>query len=163
MLLNRKLEIFGIYDSGSNISLINSKLLKLKDSKSNSKNNANLITINGVKKTSGLTTIKIKIFEIEKEVDVYIIDKDNFKYDFLIGLDMIQNFKLIQNENLKITQKNNLNSTHENNLEEIFINKITNLNESVMENIIHNEERYTINFNEHMDTNNFQIKIEHLP
>lgn len=56
-----KLEIFGIYDSGSNVSLINSKLLKLKDNK-NSSNNANLITINGVKRTSGLTTIKIKIF-----------------------------------------------------------------------------------------------------
>lgn len=79
--------------------------MKLKNDKVNDSNKTNLITINGVKKTSGLTTIKIKIFEIEKKVDVYIIDKENFKYDFLIGLDIIKKFKLIQDENLKITQK----------------------------------------------------------
>lgn len=44
-----KLEIFGVYDSGSNVSLINSKLLKLKG-KENSSNNADLVIINGVKK-----------------------------------------------------------------------------------------------------------------
>lgn len=71
--------------------------------------NANLRTINGVKKTNGLTNIKIKIYEIEEKVDVYIIDEENFKYDFLIGLDIIKKFKLIQNEHLKITQNKNLN------------------------------------------------------
>ena len=68
--------------------------------------NANLRTI---KKTNGLTNIKIKIYEIEEKVDIYIIDEENFKYDFLIGLDIIKKFKLIQNEHLKITQNNNLN------------------------------------------------------
>lgn len=56
-------------------------------------------------KTIGLTSIKIKILEIEETVDVYIIDGEEFKYDFLIGLDIIQKFKLVQDENLKITQK----------------------------------------------------------
>ena len=78
-----------MYNSRSNVSLINSKLLKLKNKK-NSIDKENLVTINGVKKTSGLTKLKIKIFEIEENVNVYIIDKPNFRYDFLIGLDMIR-------------------------------------------------------------------------
>lgn len=107
------MQIFGIYDSGSNVSLINSKLLKLKENKLDNSNNANLITINGVTKTSGLTTIKIKIFQIEEKVDVYIIDKENFQYDFLIGLDIIEKFKLIQNENVTISQKPELSIKNE--------------------------------------------------
>lgn len=35
LLLNDTLEIFGIYDSGSNVSLINSKLVKIKDNRVN--------------------------------------------------------------------------------------------------------------------------------
>jgi len=34
-----------------------------------------------------------------------VIDKENFDYDFLIGLDCIKKFGLAQDENLKITQK----------------------------------------------------------
>jgi len=45
-----------------------------------------------------LTKLKIKIYKIEKVVDVFIIAKQNFKYDFLIGLDIIKEFKLIQND-----------------------------------------------------------------
>lgn len=49
LILNDKLEVNGVYDSGSNVSLINSKLLKLKG-EGNNLNEANLVTINGVKK-----------------------------------------------------------------------------------------------------------------
>lgn len=38
----------------------------------------NLSTINGVKKTKGMITIKIKIFNIEKVMNVVVIDKKNF-------------------------------------------------------------------------------------
>lgn len=145
LLLNDTLEIYGVYDSGSNVSLINSKLLKLKG-KGNSLNEASLVTINGVKKTSGLTNIKIKIFEIEENVEVYIIDEQNFKYDFLIGLDIIMKFKLIQNEDLKITQKQILNKE---NVEERIEKK----------NI---QKEYKINFNEHVKEEDFDIKINHL-
>lgn len=82
--MNDKLEINGVYDSGSNVSLINSKFLKIKG-QGNSLNKADLVTINGVKKASGLTNLKIKIFEMEKNVDVFIIDEQDFKHEFLIG------------------------------------------------------------------------------
>lgn len=105
-------------------------------------NEADLVTINGVKKTSGLTNLKIKILDLEENVDVYIIDEQNFKYDFLIGLDLIQTFRLIQNEDLRITQKLNLNCKNTNKLEKI--------------------ENYTINFNEHVKEEDFEMKINHL-
>ena len=54
--------------------------------------------------TKGLITIKIKIFNIEKEMDVYIVEEENFQ-DFIIGLDMIKTFTLMQNEKLQISQK----------------------------------------------------------
>lgn len=103
--MNDSLEALGIYDSGSNVSLINSKLVKLKTENKENVQNISLLTINGVKITKGMITIKIKILDIEKEIDVYIIDEDNFEYEFLIGLDIIKQFRLIQDEDLKITQK----------------------------------------------------------
>lgn len=52
--------------------------------------------------TKGLVTIKIKIFDIEEYIDVFITERDDFE-DFIIGLDMIKKFKLIQDENLQIS------------------------------------------------------------
>lgn len=134
LILNDTLEIFGIYDSGSNVSLINSKLLKLKNGKEKDKKSANLRTINGVSKTNGMVTVKAKIIDIEKKTNIFVVDKKNFKYDFLIGLDMIKDFRLIQNEDLKITQR-------------VPDNKI---------------EEYEINFNENIDEKRFNMTVNHL-
>ncbi|KAK9753329.1 hypothetical protein QE152_g3447 [Popillia japonica] len=114
MLLEDRLNIDGIYDPGSQISIINSKLIKLKENKEDM-NKVTLKTVNGVTQTNGLTTIKIKIFKIEKEVDVFIVKNDDFEdlekevdvfivknddfEDFLIGLHMIKLFRLTQDEN----------------------------------------------------------------
>ena len=96
----------GVYDSGSNVSLINSRLLSLKSNPNKNNNSqANLKTINGVKKSTGIVSLKIKIFQKEKNMNVFVIDEQNYDYDFLIGLDCIKAFQLIHNENLEITQK----------------------------------------------------------
>lgn len=122
-------------------------MLKLRHTGKTVYNNTKLITINGVKKTKGLATIKIKILDIERKVDVYIVDGKNFKYDFLIGLDMIKKFNLIQNENLEIKQKN--------------INK-----ELHLENYSNEDEDKIncplINFNEHIKDDNFLIDVSNL-
>ena len=55
-----------------------------------------------------MINLKIKIFDIEKETDLFIIDNENFNQDVLIGLNIIQKFKLIQDENLNIKQKRNI-------------------------------------------------------
>ena len=54
-----------------------------------------------------MITIKIKTIDIEGETDLFVIDRENFDHDILIGLDMIKKFKLNQDENLNITQKIN--------------------------------------------------------
>ena len=75
MQLQDTIEVMGIYDSGSNVSLINSKILKLKMGKTENVQSANLLTINGVEKTKGMVTMKVKIFDIEKIVDIFVIDR----------------------------------------------------------------------------------------
>lgn len=123
----------GIYDSGSQISLINSRLIKVKEKKDNV-NVAYMKTVNGVKKTDGLITIKIKIFDLEEDVDVYVVQNEDFD-DFIIGLDMIKKFKLTQNEDLQIEQKKVTNNT---------------------------TKTFTINFNEHIETEEFVSMTDHL-
>lgn len=152
MLLEDRLEVSGVYDSGSQISLINSRLVKVKEEKDNV-NAAYMRTVNGVKKTDGLITIKIRIFEIEEEMDVYIVENKEFD-DFIIGLDMIKKFKLIQNENLKIEQKKKTDIKEpQNNVEK---NSRDNRNKDKK------IETYSINFNEHIKVEDFRIKIDHL-
>lgn len=90
--------------------------------------------INGVEKTKGIISINIKIFDIEKNVKIFVIDNDKFQYDFSIGLDIIREFNLVQDENLRIKQMINKNITTN--------TKVNN---------------YTINFKEHINTTNFNI------
>jgi hypothetical protein len=149
MLLDGKVEMYGTYDSGSQISLINAKLIRIIN-QNEEKNKILIKTVNGVKKTDGLVTIKIKIFDIEDEVDVFIVNREDFE-DFLIGLDMIKKFKLTQDKELKILQEK-IDKTNES-------NKIkTDTAEKKKRNI----EQYSVNFNEHVEEDEFQIKLEHL-
>lgn len=159
----------GVYDSGSNVSLINSRLLSLKSDPNNNNNSqANLKTINGVKKSIGIVTLKIKIFQTEKTMNVFVIDEQNFDYDFLIGLDCIKSFELIQNENLEITQKiqqNNKNipgfTGDKIQNKQYFIDE-NNYREVIEKNSLYMNDKYKVNFNEHIETSNFNISVNHL-
>lgn len=185
LLINDTLETTGIYDSGSNVSLINSRLLSLKNIPTFDKN-AGLKTINGVKKSIGMVTLKIKIFEIEKHINIFVIDEDNFDYNFLIGLDCIQKFHLAQNENLNITQNvptnNNNVKEYKKNTEKQPINTkipgssgsdigykqdilcyekkgVNTIKEDRNETVIN---EYKINFNENIIVDNFDISVNNL-
>lgn len=147
VLLDNTLEVDGIYDSGSNVSLINSRLLKTKQKPIT---NTTLKTINGVKTADGLITIKTKIFNIENMMTIFVINSKYFNYDFLIGLDCIQKFKLCQNEKLEIKQKIDQNLTREHSKQDRRYEIKT------------EEKNNTINFNEHLDEENFKIIVNHL-
>lgn len=140
MLVESKTEIMGTYDPGSQVSLINSKWIKIKDNREDV-NKIFLKSVNGVNHTNGLIRIKIKIFSIEKEVDVYIVEREDFE-DFIIGLDLIPMFKLRLNENLEVSQN---------------IKKEIRLSE-----IEDEAKNCSVNFNEHVETDEFHTKIEHL-
>lgn len=159
-----------MYDSGSNVSLINSRLLKIKHKTSGYSNNTNLKTINGVKKASGIITIDVNIFNVEKKIDVFVIDQENFDYDFLIGLDCIKEFYLNQNENLEISQKVPIQRNNNKNSEALNISKEMENKESKIEIIpkeiksenSQNKKVNQINFNEYFSKENFIISINHL-
>ena len=114
IIINKKFVINGVYDTGSNVLLINAKTLKLKVNKSDY-NKAKLRTINGVNDTNHLIQLKVRIFNIEKDVDVFVIENENFKFDFLIGLDVIKQFHLSQDENRCIAQKGKESNSDNNN------------------------------------------------
>lgn len=83
ILLEGKLKVNGTYDSGSQVSLINSKLVKIKK-KTEDVNKIFLKTVNGVTQTKGLVTIKVKIFEKEEYIDVFIVKKETILKIFLL-------------------------------------------------------------------------------
>lgn len=148
----------GVYDSGSNVSLINSRLLSLNNHPNNNNNNrANLKTINGVKKSIGIIKLKLKIFELEKNMNVFVIDEENFDYDFLIGLDCIKSFQLIQDTNLDIAQI--INKEIKQNNENIpgFTGDTTQNKQ-----YFSNKYKCKVNFNEHIEVTNFNISVNHL-
>lgn len=140
MLLEDKIQINGTYDSGSQVSLINKRLVRIQND-SEDTNRILLRTVNGVTYTKGLIRIKVKIFDIEEYVDVFIVDKLDFE-DFIIGLDMIKKFKLAQNEDLKILQKTKREINTMNAFEEI--------------------KEIKVNFNEHVSKNDFITNLHHL-
>lgn len=53
----------------------------------------------------GTVNLIIKIGNVKENFSFFIIKSDNFKEDLLLGLDVIQKFRLCQDENFKITQK----------------------------------------------------------
>lgn len=143
----------GIYDSGSNVSLINSRLLKFKNENNFCFKKASLKTINGEKMTRGMITLKVKIFDIEKDVNVFVIEEENFSYDFLIGLDCIKTFHLAQNDNLEITQRcDNWNRKVDIILPELS-SKVDNAEK---------DNPCKVNFNEHVEEACFEITVNHL-
>lgn len=112
--------------------------------------NANLRTINGEKKSKGMVKISVRIFEIEEETNLVVIDEENFDHDILIGLDMIKKFKLTQDETLKITQKIPDQTEEKEKLKK----------ESERQYL--SGGKFLINFNEHMEQQNFKIGVSQL-
>ena len=131
----------------------NSKWLKIKDNENITKSDTRLSTINGVKKTEGLTKLKIRIFNIEKTINVYVKGKENFQYDFLIGLDIIKEFRLKQDANLQIGQEFNVIDQKEY-IKKDIPNKVDLVKRETT--------KSSINFNERIEKMDYNISEENL-
>lgn len=178
LLLNDTLEVTGVYDSGSNVSLINAKLLKIQKKENENMQIVNLKTINGEKKTRGIVTLKIKIYDIEEIMDIFIVENENFNYDFLIGLDCIKKFRLTQNEELVIIQSiipkegERLSNDEEQKLDSYSESETLNITDVNIPDVlggnydekheVGSKEKYEINFNEHLNPKQFEMTINHL-
>ena len=101
--IDRK-KIRAVYDSGSNTTLINHNVIKTIKSKI-SEHKCLFKTLGGINFTESRAKLQMKINNIEKEFDVYVVRNSNFSYDLLLGLDAIKKFGLIQDENLEIYQR----------------------------------------------------------
>lgn len=104
LFINNRYNYQGVYDSGSNISLINFEFLhrnkipfiKLYGSEFN--------MVSGKGEICGVVKLEIKIMNIREKVLVFVINDKKFHYGFLLGLDLIKTFRLCQNEKLEISQ-----------------------------------------------------------
>lgn len=169
VVLDGKLEVSGVYDSGSNVSLINSRLLKINNKEAGSSNNTHLKTINDVNKTSGTIKIDTRILNIEKKITVFVIDERNFDYDFLIGLDCIKEFQLTQDEDLIISQKEpekdkTIAQERGGTITEDTTNNNSGTNDchKIEKNQTAKDAKYLVSFNENFEEINFSILINHL-
>lgn len=113
-----------IYDSGSNISIIRKCLLDSLKGKCFKLIDTKFKMANGHGNVIGIAKIKIKIFRMEKEVYVFVLNNFDFNREFLIGLDLINKFQLCQNQYLKISQRLSNNGRMPNRIcHNIFVNK----------------------------------------
>jgi len=83
-------------------------------------------------------------------MDIFIVKNEDFE-DFIIGLDMIKKFRLIQNENLETKQMKDINTKK---IDNKIIRNPTNKQKEI--------KTYSVNFNEHIKEDEFEIKIKHL-
>lgn len=104
-------------------------------------------TVSGRKDFSGRLSAKMRIHKIEKTVEVFVVDDENFEYDILLGLDTIKNFYLKQDYDLTIYQKLNWENKEE---------EIKDFNKK------RDNQEYLVNFNEGIPVEQFEAKIDHL-
>ena len=150
ILINNKRVINAIFDSGANISIIDFQLaneLQILNFSDNQITTFN--TINNESHCLGLVNIPIKIGEITLISEFYVLQ--NSRYNILIGLNLIKNFKLKMSENLRIYQVISENgSTSEIEVQSNYQNKKSRNSEAkainfILENNIHSEENLTPN------------------
>lgn len=114
-----------------------------------------LKTICGLGFTSARAKILLRIGNITDYINTFVVKNDNFNYDVLLGIDAIQKFKLIQNEHLKIFQRINNDKLKQlqnrSNTDQIQTPDTGDLDEYI-----------EVNFNENMNTNDFQADLCHI-
>jgi hypothetical protein len=113
----------------------------------------------------GTAIVKMRIFEMEKKLRVFVVKKQSFKYNMLLGLDAIYEFALEQNYLGEISQaKITNNKVEEAAIVEIIIDNKTN---GVGHTYDGSQKRegngeISINWNEAIPIEEFEMKIEHL-
>lgn len=109
--------------------------------------------MSGVDKILGITIIKLKIFKITKRVRIFVVDKKDYKYDLLIGLDLIPEFGLCLDQTLNISQINQPSLISVENINNTKINS---------SNTDSNNNNANINWNESIPIEKFEAKVSHL-
>jgi hypothetical protein len=155
----------GLYDPGANISIIPLHFLNTLKNNIYVPSTLKFGTMSGEERVIGITYLKIKIFDVTKEVKVFVINKDNYKYGLLMGLDIIKSFRLCQDHNLKITQARpeddmkavkNFGSHNRDMDSTAIIATAVNGDRKILEG------KMSVNWNEHIPFDKFEAKTSHL-
>lgn len=152
-MLNKTLKAKALYDPGSRITLINSKLVQIANKKPNNCYKT-IKTISGGGETKGLITLDAELLNRKNKINAFIFENEHFNYDLILGLDSIYTFGLTHDENLNIQIHKTINS-------KISSNEDENTQTNNMEINIEGKE-YAVNFNEGIDTNQFNIDTKFL-
>jgi len=105
-----------LYDPGANITIVEYEFFKKLNVEMFTSKNLRYNTMAGEDKILGSAFVSLKIFEEEKKMRVFVVKKESFRYDFLLGLDTIYEFALEQDCKGNISQareKNNNNNKSE--------------------------------------------------
>lgn len=154
----------GLYDPGANITMISHDFLKKLNKKMFESHNLRFRTMSGEDKILGTVSLKTKIFNIQKEKRMFVIDRKDFKYDILIGLDSIYEFKLEQDCHGKISQVIREEENKRENVNEIerVEEDDKERNENEIEKDRNMNEEILVNWNESIPVEQFNMKVNHL-
>lgn len=84
----------GLYDPGANVSLISTKFFKKLSGKKYIPKSLTYRTISGKEKIKGTVYLKLEIMNEIKKQRFFVVDRPDFAYDALLGLDIISAFRL---------------------------------------------------------------------
>ena len=145
------MKIKAVYDSGSNVSLINEKIV---DSlKSDTVKQKHVFKIfSGFNFSSGQANVLLKIGNRTSFLNTYVVNSSQLSYDLLIGLDAIRKFKLIQDDNLDILQRINEKIIKLEDIEKTLENKQDAQFEECVE----------VNFHKCFDEDEIFINLDHI-
>lgn len=157
-----------LYDPGANITTISYDFFKKLGKVMYRSRNLRFRTMSGDDEILGTAFLNMRIFNIEKRVRMFVINRKNFKYDILVGLDSIYEFKLEQDYRGRITQVTAEEEKERKEMRELWNRmKMKEGNNKIIENTegekntLENEE-IMINWNESIPVEEFQMKVDHL-
>lgn len=147
VIINQRNKCMGIYDPGANISFITLNCVKnlrlpIQDNKMTFR------TIGGRHGFAGCVNLRLKVVNLEKEVELFVVNDENFKYDVLLGLDLIVRFYLNLDCGLNLYQ-----TLPDKPGDEPGNSHIQNTD---------NEQDILVNYNAGIDVSNFEAKVDHL-
>lgn len=137
----------GLYDPCANITICSYEYFKKLRKKLYIPKSLTYRTMTGEGKLMGTIYAKVKIFDLEKKIRMFVVDSNkNFKHDLLIGLDSIIKFQLCQDHKCRITQaKENVER-----------------NKNEEESVESTNKEIEVNWNEFIPVEQFEMKTGHL-
>lgn len=134
-----------VYDPGSTFTLVSSRLVKQLGAKT-TEVKVPFETVSGEGTIKSRANLQLTIGKLTRNMNLFVVEGDKFKYDILIGLNAIAAFRLIQDDRLRVWQRDGYTITR--------ISERKKLKADC--------DGPVVNFNEFIDTTKFEANLNHL-